>query len=90
MVREFPPPGSFMVSFPSHSVKIGPKNAGSDLVLSMYDEYGRVFEETVASSAGMTKAGSPVLGRRLLELFQLVQASTEKDGELDKLLQELG
>ena len=84
------PPGSYMASLPRHSVKIARKDDNEGIVLSMYDEYGRVFDETTATSYGLMNASGPVVGKKLQELFHLVQQSTVKERELDELLQELG
>ena len=83
------PSGSFMVSFPTHSVKIGPMREGGGILLSIHNEYGAPFAEASATSSGITSPGGPMLGSKIAELYRLAQANTVQETELDKLLEEL-
>lgn len=83
------PEDGFIVSFPTHSVKIGRSPNDTGLTVSLFDKNGAVFLEQTATSGGVLNPGGALLGRRILELYQVVQANTPRDVELDRLLEEL-
>jgi hypothetical protein len=95
------PPGSFMTSFPRHSVKIGPgseflafvnRASAEDLFLTLaiYNDTGTVVAATPTTLAdSLAHPERSVPKEQLAQLYRIVRASKTRNTEIDELLQEL-